>query len=115
MLRPLRGLGRPDRRDARAAAVGLVADNGQVLCLACSRAQAGEAAVVSAPDSTSREERLRLRRTALIEYEIDRAPEAPNRTIALACHTSSATVAAVRGDLDASGAAPADIDARSVA
>ena len=90
-------------------------DNGQVLCLACSRAQAGEAAVVSAPDSTSREERLRLRRTALIEYEIDRAPEAPNRTIALACHTSSATVAAVRGDLDASGAAPADIDARSVA
>jgi hypothetical protein len=90
--------------------------DGQVLCLTCSRAQAGEAAMDSAPDSTSREERVRLRRTALIEFEIDRAPEAPNRTIALACRTSSAAVAAVR-DKRARSAAPAhpDLDARSVA
>jgi hypothetical protein len=88
---------------------------GQVLCLTCSRAQAGEAAMDSAPDSTSREDRVRLRRTALIEFEIDRAPEAPNRTIALACRTSSAAVAAVRNELeqDATTAAP-DLDARSV-
>lgn len=53
----------------------------------------------SAPDSSSREDRVRLRRTALIEFEIDRAPEAPNRTIALACRTSTAAVAAVRDEM----------------
>ncbi|HEU4600103.1 MAG TPA: hypothetical protein VFS26_10160 [Solirubrobacterales bacterium] len=37
---------------------------------------------------------------ALIEFEIGRAPEAPNRTIALACRTSSAAVAAVRNGLE---------------
>jgi hypothetical protein len=72
----------------------------RVLCLTCSRAQAGEAAMETAPAATSREDRVRLRRTALIEFEIDRAPEAPNRTIALACRTSSAAVAAVRGELE---------------
>jgi hypothetical protein len=68
----------------------------QILCLTCSRAQAGEAAMDSAPAAVSREDRVRLRRTALIEFEIDRAPEAPNATIARACRTSSAAVAAVR-------------------
>lgn len=68
----------------------------QVLCLTCSRAQAGEAAMNSASDAVSREDRVRLRRTALIEFEIGRAPEAPNATIARACRTSSAAVAAVR-------------------
>jgi hypothetical protein len=68
----------------------------QVLCLTCSRAQAGETAMDAAPASSSREERVRLRRTALIEFEIGRAPEAPNATIARACRTSSAAVAAVR-------------------
>jgi uncharacterized Zn finger protein (UPF0148 family) len=88
--------------------------DGQVLCLTCSRAQAGEAAMDSAPAATSREDRVRLRRTALIEFEIDRAPEAPNRTIALACRTSSAAVAAVRTERDsaAATASPSDLDAR---
>lgn len=70
----------------------------------------------SAPDSTSREDRVRLRRRALIEFEIARAPEAPNRTIALACHTSSAAVAAVRDGLERPVAtAPTDLDPRKVA
>jgi hypothetical protein len=72
----------------------------QALCLTCSRAQAGEIAMEAAPEA-SREDRVRIRRTALIEFEIDRAPEAPNRTIALACRTSPAAVAAVRTDLSA--------------
>lgn len=80
---------------------------GQVLCLTCSRAQAGETAMESAPETTSREDMVRLRRTALIEFEIDRAPEAPNRKIALACRTSSAAVAAVRTELEHSAAPPA--------
>ncbi|MGN6276017.1 MAG: hypothetical protein ACTHNP_08830 [Solirubrobacterales bacterium] len=90
---------------------------GQLLCLVCSRAQAGEAAMDSAPASSSREDLVRMRRTALIEFEIDRAPEAPNRTIALACRTSSAAVAAVRNELERATetATPLDLDARSVA
>ena len=72
----------------------------QVLCLTCSRAQAGETAMDAVPDSVPREDRVKLRRTALIEFEIERAPEAPNATIARACRTSSAAVAAVR-DRDA--------------
>jgi hypothetical protein len=68
----------------------------QVLCLTCSRAQAGETAMDAVPDSVPREDRVKLRRTALIEFEIERAPEAPNATIARACRTSSAAVAAVR-------------------
>ena len=70
----------------------------------------------SAPAATSREGRVRLRRTALIEFEIDRAPEAPNRAIALACHTSSGAVAAVRDELQHPAAAVLpDPAARSVA
>jgi len=90
--------------------------DGCVLCLACSRAQAGEAAMDSAPLASSREDRVRLRRTALIEFEIGRVPEAPNRAIALACRTSSAAVAAVRDELERSTAtAPPDLDAYRVA
>jgi len=67
-----------------------------VFCLACSRAMAGEAAVQSAPDGTSPADRARRQRRALIEFEIDRSPEAPNRKIAQACRTSTAAVAAIR-------------------
>lgn len=77
--------------------------DGDVLCLTCSRAQAGETAIESAPAASSRQDRVKLRRTALIEFEIDRAPEAANRTIALACRTSSAAVAAVRDELEGPG------------
>ncbi len=86
-----------------------------VLCLACSRAQAGDAAMDSAPAASSREERVRLRRTALIEFEIDRAPEAANRTVANACRTSIAAVAAVRKKLDRPATAAPKLDAHSVA
>jgi hypothetical protein len=90
--------------------------DGQVLCLTCSRAQAGEAAMETVPAATSREDRVKLRRTALIEFEIDRAPEAPNRTIALACRTSAAAVAAVRNELEhPAPVAPPDLDPRGVA
>ncbi len=74
--------------------------DGSTYCLSCSRAIAGETAMDSAPASCTREDRVRLRRTALIEFEIDRVPEAANRTIASACRTSSAAVAAVRAELE---------------
>jgi hypothetical protein len=87
----------------------------QVFCLTCSRAEAGEAAMDSAPAASSREDRVKLRRTALIEFEIDRAPEAANRTIALACRTPPAAVVAVRNKLARSATTASDLDARSVA
>ncbi len=65
-------------------------------CLACSRARAGEAAIESMPESSSREDRAKLQRSALIAFEIARTPAAPNGVIANACRTSAMTVAAVR-------------------
>jgi hypothetical protein len=50
----------------------------------------------SAPADCSREDLVRIRRVGLIEFEISRCPEAPNRTIAQACRTSTAAVAAIR-------------------
>jgi hypothetical protein len=73
--------------------------DGVTYCLACSRARAGEAAVESAPESTTREDRAKLQRRALIAFEIARTPAAPNRAIASACRTSAMAVAAVRGAL----------------
>jgi hypothetical protein len=67
-------------------------------CLACSRALAGETAEEAAPTGTSREDLIRLRRRGLIEFEIRRVPDAPNRKIAQACRTSTGAVAAVRDD-----------------
>jgi hypothetical protein len=75
-----------------------------VYCLLCSRALVGEAAMDSAPDASSREERMRLRRDAVIEFEIDRTPLAANRVIAHACRTSLMTVATVRRTLDQASA-----------
>lgn len=88
--------------------------DGEAFCLTCSRARAGEAAMDSAPATSSREERVRLRRTALIEFEIGRAPEAPNRTIAQACRTSGPAVAAVRARLGESPSTPPDLDAHGI-
>lgn len=87
----------------------------EAFCLACSRALAGEAAIEAAPAASSREELVRLRRTALIEFEIGRAPEAPNRTIAQACRTSGPAVAAVRAKLERSTAAASELGARGLA
>jgi hypothetical protein len=75
----------------------------RIFCLACSRALAGEAAMESASGDSTREELAQIRRRGLIEFEIRRFPEAPNRTIARACRTSTGAVAAVR---DASAGPP---------
>jgi hypothetical protein len=87
-------------------------------CLSCSRALAGEAAMDLAPADSSREDLVRIRRDALVEFELGRDPEAPNRTIARACHTSPLAVAAIRrrlvspADLPLPIASAADSDGR---
>lgn len=63
------------------------------------------------PDSITGEVRAKLRRKALIRFEITRNPASPNREIASACRTSTMAVAAVRGEIDiplSTGAATAD-------
>jgi hypothetical protein len=63
------------------------------------------------PDSINGEVRAKLRRKALIRFEIGRSPDSPNRVIASACRTSSMAVAAVRDEIEiplGSGAAMAD-------
>jgi hypothetical protein len=71
----------------------------EAFCLSCSRTLAGDAAMDSAPADSSREDLVRRRRSALIEFEIRRAPDASNPTIARACRTSTGAVTAVRAAL----------------
>jgi hypothetical protein len=73
---------------------------------------AADAAIESAGD-IRHEDLARIRRTAMIEFEIGRCPDAPNRTIARACRTSTGTVANVRDELERSAPAIPDIGARS--
>lgn len=88
--------------------------DGAIHCLNCSRALVGEAAMDAAPPASSREERSRLRRDAVIRFEISRAPLAPNRVIAHACRTSLITVATVRRALEgASAHGPAGVSRRT--
>jgi hypothetical protein len=68
-------------------------------CLACSRALAGETAVEAAPSGCTPKDLVRLRRSAVIEFEIGRTPEATNRVIAQACRTSGTVVGRVRDSL----------------
>jgi hypothetical protein len=64
-------------------------------CLVCRRQRAGEAALEAAPDSPLHA-RAKLRRTALIEFEVSRTPEQTDGTIARACRTSTAVVTQAR-------------------
>lgn len=76
----------------------------ETFCLGCRRSRVAEAAVDSAPAVTDRNDRARLRRTALIEFEISRVPDKTNGSIAKACRSSIPVVAAARRRLDAAGA-----------
>lgn len=73
---------------------------GLTYCLSCSRARAADAALDQLPESITGEVRAKLRRKALIRFEIGRSPASPNRVIAGACRTSSMAVAAVREEID---------------
>jgi hypothetical protein len=65
-------------------------------CLACRRRRAVEAALEAAPGDCDRDTRAKLRRNGLIEFEVRRTPERTDGTIAKACRTSAAAVAATR-------------------
>jgi hypothetical protein len=65
-------------------------------CLVCRRQRAGEAALDAAPSDCGRDARAKLRRTGLIEFEVRRVPDRTNGSIAKACRSSAAAVAAAR-------------------
>lgn len=65
-------------------------------CLLCRRERAGSAALDSAPTDSTREARVRLRRAALLEFEVSRVPDRSNGVIAKACRSSVPAVAEAR-------------------
>lgn len=64
-------------------------------CLLCRRERAAQAALAAAP-TESLEDRAKLRRAALVEFEVRRRPGHGNGEIAKACRSSVAAVVAAR-------------------
>jgi hypothetical protein len=71
-----------------------------VYCLNCRRDRAAQAALESAPDDSPIEVRAKLRRAALIEFEVSRRPDHGDGAIAKACRSSVSAVAAARQRLN---------------
>jgi hypothetical protein len=65
-------------------------------CLSCRRGRAADAAQAATSEDESRATRGKARRNGLIEFEVRRTPDLTDGTIAKACRTSSAAVAAAR-------------------
>ena len=68
--------------------------------LLCRRERAAEAALQAAPSDCPVEQRAKLRRAALIEFEVSRRPDHGDGAIAKACRSSVSAVAAARRRLD---------------
>lgn len=65
-------------------------------CLGCRRDRAAQAALDAISDDSTAEIRAKLRRAALIEFEVRRRPDHGDGAIAKACHSSVSAVAAAR-------------------
>jgi len=65
-------------------------------CLICRRERAAQAALEDAPVDCPIEQRAKLRRAALIEFEVSRRPDHGDGAIAKACRSSVSAVAAAR-------------------
>lgn len=68
-------------------------------CLVCQRVRAADAALEAAPSDSSLDARAKLRRAAVIEFEVRRTPEQTNGAIAKACRSSATAVAKARDRL----------------
>jgi len=67
-----------------------------IFCLNCRRDRAAQAALDSVPEDSPIEVRAKLRRAALIEFEVSRRPDHGDGAIAKACRSSVSAVAAAR-------------------
>ena len=72
------------------------ADKKGTFCLLCRRERAAQAALDAAPENSGLEDRAKLRRAALVEFEVRRRPNHGNGEIAKACRSSVAAVVAAR-------------------
>jgi hypothetical protein len=70
-----------------------------LFCLVCRRRRAAEAALDDAPSDSPVGARAKLRRAALIEFEVSRTPEHADGVIARACRTSVSAVTRARRNL----------------
>jgi hypothetical protein len=77
-----------------------VASTDGSFCLVCRRDRAAEAALELAPTGSPVEARAKLRRAALIEFEVSRTPDHPDGVIARACRTSVTAVTRARRRLE---------------
>jgi hypothetical protein len=77
-----------------------VSDGSGTYCLNCRRERAAQAALDSAPEDSTVDTRAKLRRAALIEFEVSRRPDHGDGVIAKACRSSVSAVAAARRRLD---------------
>jgi hypothetical protein len=71
-----------------------------LFCLVCRRQRAADAALASAPSDSPVDARAKLRRAALIEFEVSRTPEHADGIIARACRTSVSAVTRARRRLE---------------
>ncbi len=84
-----------------------------VFCLICRRERAAEAALDAAPSDSPIAERAKLRRAALIEFEVSRTPEQTDGIIARACRTSVAAVTRARRRLELPDPPPTSEESRA--
>ena len=77
---------------------GWTVEEGEVSCLLCRRAAAGERGV-EAGEPTNGESMVRMRMASVIEFELGRDANRSNSVIAKVCHTSVPTVLKVRNRL----------------
>jgi hypothetical protein len=75
-----------------------VTDEG-TFCLLCRRAIAEEVALDAADEEASPEARAKLRKLALVEFELQRDPERADGEIARACRSSVPAVEKARREL----------------
>jgi hypothetical protein len=69
-------------------------------CLGCRRHRAAEAAAEGAPAGTDRNDRAKLRRAAVVDFEVRRTPERTNGSIAKSSRSSITAVVAARRRLE---------------
>jgi hypothetical protein len=82
-------------------------------CLVCRRERAAEAALDAAPSDSPVDARAKLRRAALIEFEVSRTPEIADGTIARACRTSVSAVTRARRRLQLPDPPPPSASSRA--
>ncbi len=103
---------RIDREPVPLPAVWVESADGR-FCLVCRRERAADAALDAAPSDSPVDARAKLRRAALIEFEVSRTPEETDGTIARSCRTSAAAVTRARHRLQLPDPPPPSAESRA--